>query len=212
MFIAKSRARKTNYERHRGESATFGPAPCQGIGPQITVEHMMNTIRIIGLDPGLRRLGWGVIDVSGARLSWVAHGVIEPDSDQALSVRLLHLFDSLSAVIAEWQPDEAAIEETFVNMNPSSTLKLGHARAAAMLAPAKAGLSVAEYAALDIKKSVVGAGRAEKDQVLYMVKRLLPLSGSAAGGLKADAADALACAITHAHKRKMASLKRALAS
>ena len=172
----------------------------------------MNTIRILGLDPGLRRLGWGVIDVSGARLSWVAHGVIEPDPDQALSVRLLELFDRLSEVIVQWRPDEAAIEETFVNMNPSSTLKLGHARAAAMLAPARAGLSVAEYAALDIKKSVVGAGRAEKDQILYMVKRLLPLSGSAEGGLKADAADALACAITHAHKRKMASLKRALAS
>ena len=172
---------------------------------------MMNRIRILGLDPGLRRLGWGVIDVTGARLTWVAHGVIEPDPDQDLAVRLLHLFDALSAVVAQWQPDEAAIEETFVNMNPSSTLKLGHARAAAMLAPAKAGLTVAEYAALDIKKSVVGAGRADKDQILYMVKRLLPASGTAEGGLKADAADALACAITHAHKRKMAALKRAVA-
>ena len=173
---------------------------------------MMNAIRILGLDPGLRRLGWGVIDVSGARLTWVAHGVIEPDHDRDLSVRLLHLFDALSAVIEQWRPDEAAIEETFVNMNPASTLKLGHARAAAMLAPAKAGLPVAEYAALDIKKSVVGAGRAEKEQVLYMVKRLLPLSASAEGGLKADAADALACAITHAHKRKISTLKKALAS
>lgn len=171
---------------------------------------MMNTIRILGLDPGLRRLGWGLIDVDGARLKWVAHGVIEPDHDRHLSVRLLHLFDELSAVIVQWQPDEAAIEETFVNMNPSSTLKLGHARAAAMLAPAKAGLSVAEYAALDIKKSVVGAGRAEKEQILYMVKRLLPLSASAEGGLKADAADALACAITHAHKRKMNNLAQSL--
>ncbi len=181
---------------------------------------MMNTIRmpvrILGLDPGLRRLGWGVIDMDGARLKWVAHGVIEPDHDNDLAVRLLHLFESLSAVIAQWRPDEAAIEETFVNMNPSSTLKLGHARAAAMLAPAKAGLPVAEYAALDIKKSVVGAGRAEKEQVLYMVKRLLPLAGSAEGGQKnkmpADAADALACAITHAHKRRMNTLKRALSS
>lgn len=176
----------------------------------------MNTIRILGLDPGLRRLGWGLIDVEGARLKWVAHGVIEPDHDNDLSVRLLHLFDALSAVIVEWRPDEAAIEETFVNMNPASTLKLGHARAAAMLAPAKAGLSVAEYAALDIKKSVVGAGRADKEQVLYMVKRLLPLSATAEGGqrgkMQADAADALACAITHAHKRKMNNLKRALAS
>ncbi|MGN6422604.1 MAG: crossover junction endodeoxyribonuclease RuvC [Asticcacaulis sp.] len=170
-------------------------------------EHMKNMTRILGLDPGLRRLGWGLVDVEGARLSWVAHGVIEPPQDEALSVRLLHLFEELSAVIAQWTPDEAAIEETFVNMNPSSTLKLGHARAAAMLAPAKAGIMVAEYAALDIKKSVVGAGRAEKEQVLFMVKRLLPK----APDMKADAADALACAITHAHKRKMQTLKRSLA-
>lgn len=173
---------------------------------------MKNNVRILGLDPGLRRLGWGLIDVEGTRLSWVAHGVIEPDVDQALSVRLLNLFDALSEVIAQWQPDEAAIEETFVNMNPSSTLKLGHARAAAMLAPAKAGLPVAEYAALDIKKSVVGAGRADKEQILFMVKRLLPLSAKAEGGLKADAADALACAITHAHKRKMNTLKQSLST
>lgn len=171
---------------------------------------MKNTIRILGLDPGLRRLGWGLIDAEGARLSWVAHGVIEPATDQDLSVRLLNLFDGVNAVIAQWAPDEAAIEETFVNMNPSSTLKLGHARAAAMLAPAKAGLLVAEYAALDIKKSVVGAGRADKDQILFMVKRLLPMAAKAEGGMKADAADALACAITHAHKRKMASLTRTL--
>lgn len=171
---------------------------------------MKNTIRILGLDPGLRRLGWGVIDAEGARLSWVAHGVITPEHDQDLAVRLLNLFEGLSTVVAQWRPDEAAIEETFVNMNPVSTLKLGHARAAAMLAPAKAGLSVAEYAALDIKKSVVGAGRADKDQILFMVKRLLPLAAKAEGGLTADAADALACAITHAHKRKMAKLTQAI--
>jgi crossover junction endodeoxyribonuclease RuvC len=173
---------------------------------------MKNMVRILGLDPGLRRLGWGIIDAEGTRLHWVAHGVIEPSVDEALSVRLLHLFEHLTTVIDEWRPDEAAIEETFVNMNPSSTLKLGHARAAAMLAPARAGLPVAEYAALDIKKSVVGAGRADKDQVLFMVQRLLPLAGKGPDGektkMKADAADALACAITHAHKRKMASLKR----
>ncbi|MBW8734876.1 MAG: crossover junction endodeoxyribonuclease RuvC [Asticcacaulis sp.] len=163
-------------------------------------------VRILGLDPGLRRLGWGLVDVDGARLSWVAHGVIEPDQDGELAARLLYLFESLSQVIAQYRPHESAIEETFVNMNPSSTLKLGHARAAAMLAPARAGLPVAEYAALDIKKSVVGAGRADKDQVLFMVKRLLPLAGKAEGGLKSDAADALACAITHAHKRKAAAL------
>ena len=166
---------------------------------------MKNIVRILGLDPGLRRLGWGIVDAEGARLHWVAHGVIEPNVDEALSVRLLHLFEALTAVIAQWRPDEAAIEETFVNMNPSSTLKLGHARAAAMLAPARAGLPVAEYAALDIKKSVVGAGRADKDQVLFMVQRLLPLADKK---MKSDAADALACAITHAHKRKMQTLKR----
>ncbi len=177
-------------------------------GTADTSEHMKNVVRILGLDPGLRRLGWGLIDVEGTRLSWVAHGVIEPPTDLDLSVRLLHLFDHLTAVIVEWTPDEAAIEETFVNMNPSSTLKLGHARAAAMLAPAKAGMLVAEYAALDIKKSVVGAGKADKEQVLFMVKRLLP---KAEAGMKADAADALACAITHAHKRKMNNLKRLLA-
>ncbi|MDI7776321.1 crossover junction endodeoxyribonuclease RuvC [Asticcacaulis sp. EMRT-3] len=168
---------------------------------------MKNMTRILGLDPGLRKLGWGLIDVEGARLSWVAHGVIEPPVEADLAVRLLHLFDGVGAVIAEWSPDEAAIEETFVNMNPSSTLKLGHARAAAMLAPAKAGIMVAEYAALDIKKSVVGAGRAEKDQVMFMVRRLLPKAAE----MKSDAADALACAITHAHKRKMQNLKRLLA-
>ncbi len=168
---------------------------------------MKNAIRILGLDPGLRRLGWGIVDAEGARLHWVAHGVIEPPQDEALSVRLLHLFDALEAVITQWRPEEAAVEETFVNMNPSSTLKLGHARAAAMLAPARAGLPVAEYAALDIKKSVVGAGRADKDQVLFMVQRLLPLADKK---MKADAADALACAITHAHKRKMATLKQAV--
>ena len=176
----------------------------------LEVEHMMNRVRILGLDPGLRRLGWGLIDADGARLSWVAHGVIEPAQDQDLAVRLLDLFDGVTEVIAEWQPDEAAIEETFVNMNPSSTLKLGHARAAAMLAPARAGLPVAEYAALDIKKSVVGAGRADPDQVLVIIKSLVAGAGHAHGGMKADAADALACAITHAHKRKMNSLKQTL--
>ena len=171
---------------------------------------MKNAIRILGLDPGLRCLGWGVIDAEGARLSWVAHGVIEPPVDAPMAERLLNLFENLTVVIEQWRPDETAIEETFVNMNPSSTLKLGHARAAAMLAPARKGLPVAEYAALDIKKSVVGAGRADKEQILFMVKRLLPMAGKTGNGLKADAADALACAITHAHKRKMANLTRAI--
>jgi len=174
------------------------------------LEHMKNMIRILGLDPGLRCSGWGIIDVEGARLSWVAHGTIEPPKDDDLSDRLLFLFDKVSEVIANYSPDEAAIEETFVNMNPASTLKLGHARAAVMLAPAKAGLRVAEYAALDVKKSVVGVGRADKDQILFMVKRLLPKASSGETALKSDSADALACAITHAHKRKMANLARSI--
>lgn len=171
-----------------------------------------NRIRIIGLDPGLRRLGWGVIDVEGARLNWVAHGVILPDEKAELSTRLLFLFEELGKVIVEYRPHESAIEETFVNMNPSSTLKLGHARAAAMLAPAQAGLSVAEYAALDVKKSVVGAGRADKDQILFMIKRLLPRAATAENGLTADMADALAVAVTHAHKRKHRLLTKGAAA
>ncbi|MDC7694608.1 crossover junction endodeoxyribonuclease RuvC [Asticcacaulis sp. DXS10W] len=167
-----------------------------------------NRIRIIGLDPGLRRLGWGILDVEGARLNWVAHGVILPEEKAELSVRLLYLFEELGKVILQYRPQEAAIEETFVNMNPASTLKLGHARAAAMLAPAQAGLSVAEYAALDVKKSVVGAGRADKDQILFMIKRLLPRAATAENGLTADMADALAVAVTHAHKRKHRMLER----
>lgn len=155
-------------------------------------------IRILGIDPGLRHTGWGVIVVEGARLSHVAHGVISPPDSAALSDRLLFLFEAMTEVVANHAPDEAAIEETFVSTNASSTLKLGHARAAAMVAPARAGLSVAEYAARLVKKSVVGTGAAEKDQVAFMVRRLLPT----AGVVTADAADALAVAIAHAHARK----------
>lgn len=158
---------------------------------------MAGAIRILGLDPGLRRLGWGVVSCEGARLSWVAHGVVRPAETLAFPSRLLHLLDALDAVIVEHAPHEAAVEEVFVNMNPSSTLKLGHARACALLAPARAGLPVAEYAARLVKKAVVGAGAADKAQVGFMVRRLLP----AAGEVSADAADALAVAITHAHLR-----------
>jgi len=158
---------------------------------------MTNAIRILGLDPGLRNTGWGVISVQGSRLVHVAHGVIKPDDSLALAERLTILYDAVAAVIEEHRPDEAAIEETFVNNNPSSTLKLGHARAAAMIAPAKAGLLVAEYAARFVKKAVVGTGSADKAQVAFMINRLLPTAGDA----KADAADALAVAICHAHTR-----------
>ena len=158
--------------------------------------------RIIGLDPGLRRTGWGVVVSEGSRLRWVAHGVVTPDEKAPFSERLLHLLQALSAVCADHGCDEAAVEEVFVNMNPSSTLKLGHARAAVMLAPASRGLSVAEYSPNLIKKAVVGAGHADKTQIAFMVKRLLPQ----AGDVRADAADALAVAITHAQLRKRALL------
>jgi crossover junction endodeoxyribonuclease RuvC len=153
-------------------------------------------MRLIGLDPGLRLTGWGVIDVEGNRLRHVAHGVIKVAGERSLAVRLSELFDGITAVIAAQQPLEAAVEETFVNVNPGSTLKLGQARGVVMLAPARAGLPVFEYAANLVKKSVTGAGHAEKHQIAMMVGRLLP-------GVEAtaDAADALAVAICHAHHR-----------
>lgn len=165
------------------------------------------TIRILGLDPGLRRTGWGVIACEGSRLRWIAHGVVAPSDKAPFAERLLHLMEALSAVCADHGCDEAAVEEVFVNMNPASTLKLGHARAAVMLAPARRGLTVAEYAPNLIKKAVVGAGHADKSQIAFMVKRLLP----AAGDVTADAADALAVAITHAQLRKRALLAGAVA-
>ena len=164
---------------------------------------MTNMIRILGLDPGLRRTGWGVVSCEGSRLSHVAHGVIAPDDKLALSERLRCLFVAVSEVVAAYAPDEAAIEETFVTANGSSTLKLGHARAAVMLAPAHAGLSVSEYAAKVVKKAVVGTGAADKTQVAFMVRRLLPTAGDPT----ADAADALAVAIAHAHARRFRSLR-----
>jgi crossover junction endodeoxyribonuclease RuvC len=158
-------------------------------------------MRILGLDPGLRRTGWGVIDVQGARLTHVAHGVIAPPESAPLSDRLLAVFLGVMAVVEAHRPDEAAIEETFVSVNGASTLKLGHARAAAMVAPAKAGLIVAEYPAKVVKKSVVGTGSADKDQIGFMIRRLLPT----AGVTSSDAADALAVAIAHAHARTAAA-------
>ncbi|MDP3116350.1 MAG: crossover junction endodeoxyribonuclease RuvC [Phenylobacterium sp.] len=162
----------------------------------------MAAVRILGLDPGLRRTGWGVITIEGARLAHVAHGVIAPKESLPFSERLLVLFEAISALVAEHRPDEAAVEETFMNNNAASALKLGHARAMALVAPARAGLPVAEYAATVVKKAVVGTGGADKDQVAFMIARLLP----AAGGVTADAADALAVAIAHAHARTARSL------
>ena len=153
-------------------------------------------MRLIGLDPGLRFTGWGVIEVEGNRLRHVAHGVIKVTTEGSLSDRLRDLFEGVAAVVEAQRPLEAAVEETFVNVNPGSTLKLGQARGVVLLAPARAGLPVYEYAANLVKKSVVGAGHADKRQVAMMVGRLLP--GVVA---TADAADALAIAICHAHHR-----------
>ena len=155
-------------------------------------------IRILGLDPGLRKTGWGIVAVDGARLAHVAHGVIAPRDTLAFSERLLILFNAIAAVIELHAPDEAAVEETFMNNNAQSALKLGHARACCLIAPARAGLPVAEYAATVVKKAVVGTGAADKAQVGFMIRRLLPT----AGDTTTDAADALAVAIAHAHARK----------
>ncbi|HEX3883091.1 MAG TPA: crossover junction endodeoxyribonuclease RuvC, partial [Stellaceae bacterium] len=149
----------------------------------------------VGLDPGLRHTGWGVIDVAGNRLTHVAAGVVHAPVDLPLAERLVRLFRQVIEVIERFQPDEAAVEESFVNKNAASTLKLGVARGVVLLAPAERGLKVSEYSTNLVKKSVVGAGHAEKSQVQLMVRRLLP--GCAFDS--PDAADALAVAICHAH-------------
>src|SRR4029077_3258236 len=152
-------------------------------------------MRVLGLDPGLRHTGWGVIDVAGNRLTHVADGVVHAATDQPLAMRLVSLFRPIPAVLERFQPDEAAVEETFVNRNPASTLKLGVARGVVLLAPAERGLPVAEYSATVIKRAVVGRGHAEKAQVQMMVRRILPVCDIG----ERDAADALAVAICHAH-------------
>ena len=154
-------------------------------------------IRVLGLDPGLRFTGWGVIGQEGSRLIHFADGVIATRAEEPVAARLCALHEALAALIATHRPDEAAVEETYVNRNGQATLKLGYARGVALLAPALAGLVVAEYGAKTVKRSVVGTGGASKEQVAMMVRRLLP--GAALTRL--DAADALAVAICHAHHR-----------
>ncbi len=165
-------------------------------------------IRILGLDPGLRKTGWGLVTITGTRLSYVASGVVKSEGDDPLALRLKALFDGLSAIVRDYAPDEVSVEETFVNKDAQATLKLGHARAMALLVPALAGLPVAEYGANQVKKTVVGVGHADKAQVLAMVRILLPK----ADPRTADAADALAIAIAHAHHRKARTLAASLAS
>jgi crossover junction endodeoxyribonuclease RuvC len=166
---------------------------------------MAHPIRILGIDPGLRITGWGVIDVLGSSYIHVGHGILTSCEKDPLSTRLNSLYIQLTDIIRHLAPHEAAVEEIFVNKNPISALKLGAARGIALLAPAHAGLIVAEYAPNKIKKSVVGAGHADKDQIALMVNHFLPKSG----GVTKDAADALAVALCHAHYRTLPTTLRA---
>jgi crossover junction endodeoxyribonuclease RuvC len=168
---------------------------------------MRGAIRIVGIDPGLRRTGWGVIDTDGVKLGYVACGSVSSDAGLGLGMRLRQLFDGLSEVLGQLAPIEAAIEQTFVIRDGAATLKLGQARGIAMLVPALHGLVIAEYAPNAVKKTVVGAGHCDKDQIRAMVKCLLPRAVPDS----ADAADALAIAITHAHSRSWARLAKSIA-
>jgi len=163
----------------------------------------MNDItRIIGIDPGLRRTGWGVIETGGGVLRFIAAGTVQSDGKRDLATRLYQLHQALSDVVGLWQPQEAAVELTFVNKDAAATLKLGQARAIALLVPAQAGLVVAEYAPNTIKKAVIGVGHGDKSQIHMMVKMLMPLAKFDTD----DAADALAIAICHAHSRQQLRL------
>ena len=164
---------------------------------------MRRLIRILGIDPGLRRTGWGLVESDGNRLIYVACGSVETNERAELCERLVAIHAGLRKVIDEFSPDEAAVEHTFVNTNASATLKLGQARGVAMLVPAQAGLSVAEYAPNLVKKSIVGAGHGDKAQIRMMIGVLLPK----ASPQSEDAADALAIAVTHAHHRQSLVLK-----
>jgi crossover junction endodeoxyribonuclease RuvC len=162
--------------------------------------------RILGLDPGLCNLGWGVVDWDGAHLSYVGCGTIKTAAEEPMGQRLATLFAGLEEVVQRWVPEEAAVEETFVNGNARSALKLGQARGVALLVPARLGLDVAEYAPNSVKKTVTGTGHAEKAQIRAMIRYLLPKATPST----ADAADALAVAITHAHHRRARALRAAL--
>ena len=158
---------------------------------------MKHAIRIIGIDPGLRNTGWGVIDSLGNSLRFVASGTVKSDNKLDLASRLSQLYSGLETVLHDFQPFEAAVENTFVNKDATATLKLGQARGIAMLAPARAGLRVAEYAPNAVKKAVIGVGHGDKKQILMMVKMLIPKATFDSD----HAADALAIAICHAHHR-----------
>jgi len=169
---------------------------------------MGETIRIIGIDPGLQRTGWGVIDTTGNSLTFVASGTLRSDAKTELAKRLCQLHEGLVAVIHAQMPNEAAVEHTFVNKDAGATLKLGQARGIALLVPSLAGLDVAEYAPNAVKKSVIGVGHGSKEQIKMMVKMLLPKAVFDSD----DAADALAIAICHAHHRSSRALKMAVSA
>jgi len=164
---------------------------------------MQRPIRILGIDPGLRRTGWGVVAVEGNHLVFLACGSLTTDGQATLAERLVGIHDGLRQVMAEHTPDEAAVETTFVNKDAAATLKLGQARGIAMLVPAIAGLPVAEYAPNLVKKTIVGAGHGEKAQIRMMIGILLPKADPKTH----DAADALAIAVCHAHHRQSVLLK-----
>jgi crossover junction endodeoxyribonuclease RuvC len=162
----------------------------------------LNAIRIIGIDPGLRRTGWGIVESDGVRLSYVASGLITSDAEDDLAYRLREIYEGLIGVLASFKPQEAAVEETFVNKDARATLKLGQARGMALLAPAQRGLRVAEYPPNVVKKTVTGTGHGEKRQIAAMIGFLLPRATFES----ADEADALAIAICHASHRGSAQM------
>ena len=164
---------------------------------------MRHAIRILGIDPGLRRTGWGVVEADGNRLVFVACGSVHTQDGASVATRLVTIHDGLLRVIDKFRPEEAAVEATFVNKDAGATLKLGQARGVALLVPARAGVLVAEYAPNVVKKSIVGAGHGDKAQVRMMIGVLLPK----ADPQSEDAADALAIAVTHAHHRTSVMLK-----
>jgi crossover junction endodeoxyribonuclease RuvC len=166
-------------------------------------QRMRRPIRILGIDPGLRRTGWGLVEIEGNRLSFIACGSVATDERAALASRLLAIYEGLVCVVDEFRPDEAAVEATFVNKDAAATLKLGQARGIAMLVPAKTGVLVAEYAPNLVKKTIVGTGHGDKVQVRMMIGVLLPK----ADPRSEDAADALAVAVTHAHHRQSVILR-----
>jgi crossover junction endodeoxyribonuclease RuvC len=164
---------------------------------------MTRPIRILGIDPGLRRTGWGVVEIAGNRLGFIGCGSVTSNDRDDMATRLLAIHDGLTRILDEFQPDEAAVEATFVNKDAQATLKLGQARGIAMVVPAKAGVPVAEYAPNVVKKSIVGSGHGDKVQVRMMIGVLLPKADPATH----DAADALAIAVTHAHHRQSVVLR-----